>query len=166
MNAGAYGSELSTYVESVEWVDEQGEIHVSDSESLDFSYRHSFFTDHPGIVCSVVLQCVRGNTEDIAALIHDLDARRREKQPLEYPSAGSSFKRPEGYYAGKLIEDCGLKGCRVGGACVSEKHAGFIVNTGGATSRDVFALVEHITEVVYQRFGVVLEPEIRFLEAE
>ncbi len=164
MNAGAYGSEISTFIESVEWVSADGTVHVSTASELDFAYRHSYFSDHVGIVCSAVLSCEPGDPSQIATLITDLDSRRREKQPLEYPSAGSTFKRPAGYFAGKLIEDAGLKGFAVGGACVSEKHAGFIVNKGGATSKDVKELIQHVTTTVWNEFGVRLEPEIRFLE--
>ncbi len=164
MNAGAYGSELSSYVESVTWVDLQGEIRVSSKEELEFSYRHSYFTHHPGVVCSVLLSCSPDDPDRIREQMRLLDSRRREKQPLEYPSAGSAFKRPEGHFAGKLIEDCGLKGYGIGGARVSDKHAGFIINSGNATATDVRQLIEYIIITVEQKTGVVLEPEIRFLE--
>lgn len=163
MNAGAYGSEIASYVEQVTWVDEDGVVHTTSVSELEFSYRHSYFSRHFGVVCSAVLRCLPGNREDIRAVMQDLDGRRREKQPLEYPSAGSAFKRPEGHFAGKLIEDCGLKGYSVGDACVSEKHAGFIINKGKATSRDVHALIDYVTDVVYRKYGIRLEPEIRFL---
>ena len=166
MNAGAYGSELATYLESVEWMDENGEIHSSNPNDLAFSYRHSYFTDHFGIVTAAVLRCEKGDVSLIRAKMNDLDSRRREKQPLEYPSAGSAFKRPEGYFAGKLIEDCGLKGVSCGGASISEKHAGFIVNKGGATAKDVKDLIAYVSDAVYNRFSVLLEPEIRFLDEE
>lgn len=164
MNAGAYGSEICDYIESVEWADTNGILHRSSREELDFSYRHSAFEENGGLVCSVVLRCHPGESEHIVACMQDLDARRREKQPLEFPSAGSAFKRPEGYYAGKLIEDCGLKGFHIGDAYVSEKHAGFIVNKGSASSEDVHRLIDHVVETVRNTFGVTLEPEIRFLE--
>lgn len=164
MNAGAYGSEISQYLQSVEWVDNQGKIHVSCVEELNFSYRHSFFSEQGGVVCSAVFRCPKGEPKEIKELMQDLDRRRREKQPLEYPSAGSAFKRPQSFFAGKLIEDCGLKGFSVGDACISEKHAGFIINKGKATSEEVHALIDHVTKVVYQKFGVTMEPEIRFLE--
>lgn len=164
MNAGAYGSEIGTFVTSVTWVDAEGKIHVSDRESMEFSYRHSYFTHNFGVVCQATLQCQRGDYDSILTLMRDLDRRRREKQPLEYPSAGSTFKRPEGYFAGKLIEDCGLKGFTVGGACVSEKHAGFVINKQGATERDVRRLIDAVTEIVKEKTGVALEPEVRFLE--
>ena len=164
MNAGAYGSELATYLESVEWMDEDGNLRSSDPRDLSFSYRHSYFSDHFGIVTGVVLHCEKGDASLIKETMNDLDSRRREKQPLEYPSAGSAFKRPEGYFAGKLIEDCGLKGFCCGGACISEKHAGFIVNKGGATAKDVKDLISHVSDTVFDRFSVRLEPEIRFLE--
>ncbi len=164
MNAGAYGSELAAFIESVEWVSPDGTIHISSGSELDFSYRHSYFSDHVGIICSAVLSCEPGDPSQIAVLISELDSRRREKQPLEYPSAGSAFKRPSGHFAGKLIEDAGLKGYTVGGACISEKHAGFIVNKGGATAKDVKTLIQYVTETVWNQSGVLLEPEIRFLE--
>ncbi|MBQ4322914.1 MAG: UDP-N-acetylmuramate dehydrogenase [Clostridia bacterium] len=164
MNAGAYGSEIGTFVESVTWADRNGVLHTTPGSELSFSYRHSFFTESGGVVCSVVLRCSHGNPVEIKEKMQDLDGRRREKQPLEYPSAGSTFKRPEGYFAGKLIEDSGLKGFSVGDAWVSEKHAGFIVNKGNATSEDVHRLINHVTSVVYQKFGVTLEPEVRFLD--
>lgn len=166
MNAGAYGSELSSYIESVDWVDGDGVLHTFTLPQLDFSYRHSYFSEHFGVVCSVTLRCPSGNPDEIRALMNDLDSRRREKQPLEYPSAGSAFKRPVGYFAGKLIEDCGLKGYSIGDACVSEKHAGFIVNKGNATSKQVKELICHVVSTVKEATGVVLEPEIRFLDAE
>ncbi len=164
MNAGAYGGEISAFLESVAWVDIQGNIRVSSVDELEFSYRHSYFSRTPGIVCSAVFRCEAGDPEAIKEIIADLDGRRREKQPLEYPSAGSAFKRPEGYFAGKLIEDAGLKGFAVGGACVSEKHAGFIVNKGNASAADVHGVIDHIVQTVKAQTGVTLEPEIRFLE--
>ena len=164
MNAGAYGSEISAFIHSVEWVDPNGMIHNSSAEELDFSYRHSYFSEHSGLICSVVFQCEAGDPNEIRAITNDLDSRRREKQPLEYPSAGSAFKRPVGHFAGKLIEDAGLKGYSVGDACVSEKHAGFIINKGNATAKDVKALIGHVTQTVLAQSGVLLEPEIRFLE--
>ncbi|MBQ1216980.1 MAG: UDP-N-acetylmuramate dehydrogenase [Clostridia bacterium] len=164
MNAGAYGSEMSAYLTSVEWVDGDGTIHVTPASELNFSYRHSYFTDHFGVVCSATFSCERGDADAIRAVMNDLDSRRRDKQPLEYPSAGSAFKRPEGHFAGKLIEDCGLKGYTFGNAAVSEKHAGFIINLGGATSADVHGVIDHVTETVRNAFGVTLEPEIRFLQ--
>lgn len=164
MNAGAYGSEMSGFLESVEWVDMKGEIHVSPVDELALSYRHSRFVDHPGIVCSAVFSCAPGNPEQIKATIADLNARRREKQPLEYPSAGSAFKRPAGHFAGKLIEDSGLKGYSVGDAWVSEKHAGFIVNKGSASCAQVKELISRVIEKVRSDSGITLEPEIRFLD--
>ncbi len=164
MNAGAYGSEIGSYLESVEWVDPSGLIRCSAASELDFTYRHSYFTDHLGVVCRATFLCERGDPDQIRETISDLDGRRREKQPLEYPSAGSAFKRPVGHFAGKLIEDAGLKGYTVGGACISEKHAGFIINKGGASSADVRELIRQVTQIVYGQTGVTLEPEIRFLE--
>ncbi len=164
MNAGAYGSEMASFITSVEWVDEEGTVHRFNREQMDFSYRHSYFSDHPGVICSVEFLCEPGDPAQIREITAELDRRRREKQPLEYPSAGSAFKRPEGYFAGKLIEDAGLKGYSVGGAQVSEKHAGFIINKGGATEHDVKELICHVVKTVQDQFGVLLEPEIRFLD--
>ncbi len=164
MNAGAYGSEMAMFIESVEWVDLKGQIHRFTRDQMEFSYRHSYFTNNPGVVCSAVFRCNAGDPAAIRETTMELDRRRREKQPLEYPSAGSAFKRPEGYFAGKLIEDAGLKGYSIGGAWVSEKHAGFIVNKGGATEKEVKQLINHVADTVYQQFGVRLEPEIRFLD--
>ncbi len=164
MNAGAYGGEISAFLESVEWVDPKGNIHSSSADELEFSYRHSYFSHHVGMVCSAVFCCEKGNPDEIKEKIIELDTRRREKQPLEYPSAGSAFKRPEGHFAGKLIEDAGLKGFSIGGACVSEKHAGFIVNKGGATGADVHEVIDHVIQTVKENFEITLEPEILFLE--
>lgn len=164
MNAGAYGSEIANFVDAVEWVDLDGNIHTSSSSELEFSYRHSYFSENPGIICSAVLRCPAGDPIEIRRLMSDLDSRRREKQPLEFPSAGSAFKRPAGFFAGKLIEDCGLKGYSVGGACISEKHAGFIINKGGATFCDVKELIQFVSDLVFEKTQVRLEPEIRFLD--
>ncbi|MBQ5743141.1 MAG: UDP-N-acetylmuramate dehydrogenase, partial [Clostridia bacterium] len=164
MNAGAYGSEMASFITAVEWVDEQGDLHRFNREEMDFSYRHSYFSDHPGVICSAEFLCEPGDPLQIRETTAELDRRRREKQPLEYPSAGSAFKRPEGHFAGKLIEDAGLKGFSVGGAQISEKHAGFIVNKGGATAQDVKDLIQHVVKTVQEQFGVSLEPEIRFLD--
>ncbi len=161
MNAGAYGGEMCGVVQSVTALDPQGQAHFLVNEELKFSYRHSFFSENPGwIITSAKFMLMPDDPEVIYARMRELAARRREKQPLEYPSAGSVFKRPEGYFAGKLIEDAGLKGLTIGGAQVSQKHAGFIINRGGATAQDVRRLVSEIQETVYVRFGVKLECEI------
>ena len=163
MNAGAYGGEMRDVVVSTRYIDKNGNISEIKGENHLFGYRKSFFALEGGIILSAVIELKEGNKEDIQALMADLNNRRRTKQPLEYPSAGSTFKRPEGYFAGKLIEDALLKGYSVGGACVSEKHSGFVINKGNATCKDVLSLVEHIKSVVYEKFGVELETEIKYL---
>ncbi len=161
MNAGAYGGELSQVVTGVTVCDREGEVSFLDAAALDFGYRRSVFTARRDLtVLSAELSLTPDDPAAIRARMDDLMARRREKQPLEYPSAGSTFKRPAGYFAGKLIEDCGLKGYAVGGACVSEKHAGFVVNRGGAACEDVRRVIEHVRETVLRTFGVELECEI------
>ena len=132
-------------------------------EELSLSYRHSYFSDHEGVVLGATLKLRAGEESKIRAQMEDLIHRRREKQPLEYPSAGSTFKRPEGHFAGALIEQCGLKGASVGGAQVSEKHAGFIINTGGATCADVLGLIGKVRETVLEQTGVELEPEVKII---
>ena len=162
MNAGAYGGQLADIVcETVCYdLDAKQVLHL-DNAAQHFGYRHSVFMEKNYIILSATLQLTKDEPDAIRARMNDYLARRREKQPLEYPSAGSVFKRPEGHFAGKLIEDAGLKGLRVGGAEVSPKHAGFIVNVGGATTRDVLELIERIREKVYAMSGVTLECEIR-----
>lgn len=162
MNAGAYGGQLADIVcETVCYdLDAKQVLHL-DNAAQHFGYRHSVFMEKNYIILSATLQLTKDEPDAIRARMNDYLARRREKQPLEYPSAGSVFKRPEGHFAGKLIEDAGLKGLRVGGAEVSPKHAGFIVNVGGATARDVLELIERIREKVYSMSGVTLECEIR-----
>lgn len=166
MNAGAYGYDISMICERVSFISsdtlEQGEFNAKE---LAFGYRKSVFTQRPELIITKAEFLLEPSDEEmIKAEMEDYASRRAASQPLELPSAGSVFKRPEGYYAGKLIEDCGLKGMRVGGACVSEKHAGFIVNTGGATCSDVLRLIEKIQEAVYCRFGLELECEIKVFE--
>ena len=165
MNAGAYGGQMSDVVVETEYFDPaDGEIKTIKGEEHTFDYRHSIFSEHPEyIIISTVLKLKEGNAEEIFAVMTKNMTSRREKQPLEYPNAGSTFKRPVGHFAGKLIEDCGLKGLTVGGAQVSEKHAGFIVNRGGATCEDVKRLIEQIQATVLQQTSVELECEIRFL---
>ncbi len=164
MNAGAYGGQLSDVVSETECYDLDGEqiLRLTNTEQ-QFGYRHSIFMEKNYIVLSVTLQLAKDESDHIRARMNDYLQRRREKQPLEYPSAGSVFKRPEGHFAGKLIEDAGLKGLRVGGAVVSPKHAGFIVNTGGATASDVLTLIDRIKEKVFASSGVALECEIRVI---
>ena len=163
MNAGAYGGEMSQVLREVTaWLPEKGACTMT-LEELALSYRHSYFSDHEGVVLGAKLQLSAGDEAAIRAQMEDLIGRRRDKQPLEYPSAGSTFKRPEGHFAGALIEQCGLKGASVGGAQVSAKHAGFVVNTGNATCEDVLALMRMVQKTVYEQTGVQLEPEVKMI---
>lgn len=162
MNAGAYGGELKDVVTEVTALYPDG-VKVLTPAELDFSYRHSVFSAGEGIVLGAKVKLESGDPDAIKAKMDDLMARRKASQPLELPSAGSTFKRPTGYYAGPLIEGCGLKGCRVGGAEVSSKHAGFLVNVGGATCADVLALIEKVQKTVYDAHGVMLEPEVKII---
>ena len=165
MNAGAYGGELKDFIESVViyYLPEQRLYELS-KEQCGFSYRHSIFQTMPGcLILGGVFRLPEGDAEEIAEKMTELNCRRREKQPLELPSAGSAFRRPEGHYAAALIEQAGLKGKSVGGAQVSEKHAGFIVNTGNATAKDLYELMDAVRREVYDKTGVTLEPEIILL---
>ncbi len=163
MNAGAYGGEMKDVLESVSYIDKNGELITANVSELELSYRHSRFCDTEDIIVSAVFSLKKGEKEQIDALMKDIMQRRVDKQPLNFPSAGSTFKRPEGYFAGALIEDSNLKGVSVGGAKVSEKHAGFVINTGNATAKDVFDLVDLIKQKVFSDSGVMLECEIRFI---
>lgn len=163
MNAGAYDGELSGIVIQVNVVNGEGEYMELENDSMEFGYRTSIIRNNPFTVTEVLLKLEKGDREQIKAKMEDLAARRREKQPLEYPSAGSTFKRPKGYFAGKLIMDAGLRGFQIGGARVSEKHCGFIVNMGNATAEDVRNVIGEVRERVKERFRVDLEPEILFL---
>ena len=163
MNAGAYGGELKQVLVSVTVIDEKREICVLPAGDLELGYRSSIFMKRPLIAVSGESELQPGDPAEIEAKSADFRSRRISKQPLDLPSAGSTFKRPEGYFAGKLIEDSGLKGYRVGGAAVSEKHCGFVVNTGGATAADVRKLIDDVKVRVHENFGVTLEPEIRML---
>lgn len=167
MNAGAYGGEMAQVVVSTDCVARDGERFSLTAEELTLGYRHSSLMDYPAeetpIVVGVTLSLQAGDREAIAARMKELIAKRQEKQPLEYPSAGSFFKRPTGYFAGALIEEAGLKGYRVGDAQVSEKHAGFVVNRGKATARDLCQLCTDVQTVVREKAGVRLEPEVRFV---
>lgn len=160
MNAGAYDGEMSYIVESVTVGSSKGEILKLDNESMAFGYRTSVLKGRDYVVLSTVLKLQKGDKEQIEEKMADFAARRREKQPLEYPSAGSTFKRPEGYFAGKLIMDAGLRGFRIGGAQVSEKHCGFVINVGNANAADIVELIDEVTERVKRQFGVTLEPEV------
>ena len=165
MNAGAYGGELKDAAESavIYYLPEQALYELS-NEQCAFDYRSSLFQKMPGcVILSAVFRLEKGDPEEIAVKMRELNARRREKQPLDLPSAGSAFKRPEGGFAAALIDEAGLKGYTVGGAQVSEKHAGFVVNVGGATSHDVYDLMMHIRKTVYEHSKVVLEPEMIIL---
>lgn len=161
MNAGAYGGEIKDIIDGVTYLTPDGEIKYAKKDELDLSYRHSMFCDKNYVILSAVLNLQKGNYDEIKEKMLDYNKRRSDKQPLNMPSAGSTFKRPEGHFAGKLIEDSGLMGYTIGGAQVSEKHAGFVVNCGGATAEDVFMLIEHIKKTVMDKFGVLLEPEVR-----
>lgn len=163
MNAGAYGGEMKDVVSEVTVMDQDGRFYMLQADQLDFGYRHSAIAAENLIVVEVKLQLRVGVHQEIESCMKTLAAARKEKQPLEYPSAGSTFKRPEGYFAGKLIDDAGLRGYQVGGARVSDKHCGFVVNTGGATAADVMTLVEDVRRKVQENSGVTLEPEVKFL---
>ena len=163
MNAGAYGGEMKDIVVSADYVDRMGNARTIGFSEMQFGYRHSVFSDKDWCITKVKMQLRPGDPAEIRRTMEDLMERRKSKQPLEYPSAGSVFKRPEGNYAGALIEQCGLKGRRVGGAQVSEKHAGFIVNLGDASSRDVARLIREIQNTVEEQTGYRLECELRQL---
>ena len=163
MNAGAYDGEMRQVVISVRVLDHRGEIAEIPAEQCEFSYRHSAFSGGERLILSAALQLAEGDQTAIRGRMEELMARRKAKQPLEYPSAGSTFKRPEGHFAAALIDRCGLKGLTVGGAQVSEKHAGFIINTGGATCRDILNLMKQVRERVFRETGVELEPEVKYL---
>ncbi len=163
MNAGAYNRQMNNVITATEYVDEEGNLCTVEGEAHKFGYRTSCFKDTRHIIIKTHLQLATGDEAEIAELMKQYTQARKEKQPLELPSAGSTFKRPEGYFAGKLIEDCGLKGRQIGGAQVSTKHAGFIVNVGGAKATDVLELVQTVKNEVQEKFGVELEPEIKFL---
>ena len=163
MNAGAYGGEMADVVEEVTCVRADGTVMTCRGEELDFGYRKSAFEDGDRLVLSARLALRPGDREEIRTRMEYLSVCRREKQPLEYPSAGSTFKRPIGAYAAALIDSCGLKGYAVGGAQVSEKHAGFVVNRGGATCEDVLRVMEHVRDTVLNETGFLLEPEVRIL---
>lgn len=163
MNAGAYGGEMKDVVRETTYLDENGDLQTVAGDAHNFSYRESVFSGGGKYILSTRMQLVPKDPDEISETMRELNSRRKEKQPLEKPSAGSTFKRPTGHFAGKLIEDAGLKGYCVGGACVSEKHAGFVVNNGGATCDDVVRLMEHVQKMVFEKFGVHLEPEVRVI---
>lgn len=163
MNAGAYGGEMKDIIEKVYVLDENGAQLELDRDALDLGYRHSCIPEKKYIVTKVVLELVPRNEAEIRSEMKELNEKRAEKQPLQYPSAGSTFKRLEGYFAGKLIMDAGLRGYQVGGAQVSEKHCGFVINKGDATAADICQLMRDVSDKVQAQFGVVLEPEVKMI---
>lgn len=163
MNAGAYGGEMKDVLFRCVHISPDGIVSAYESAELDLSYRHSVYSDKDFIILSLFLKLKKGDKSEIKAKMDDLISRRKDKQPLEFPSAGSTFKRPEGHFAGALIEQCGLKGFTSGGAQVSEKHAGFVVNIGDATAEDVMNVINHCKETVFNHTGVTLEPEVKII---
>ena len=161
MNAGAYGGEMKDVVTSVTVLTKNGDIKTLSGEEMNFRYRGSVIEDEGYIVLEAEMELKEGNLEEIQERMAELTVQRKTKQPIEYPSAGSTFKRPEGYFAGKLVQDAGLRGFQVGGAQVSEKHCGFVINAGGATAADVMQLMKEVSEKVQKEFGVTLEPEVK-----
>lgn len=167
MNAGAYGSEMVNVVDEVVYIDDMGNINTMLREDMDFSYRHSIFSDNQDyIILSVKFKLEHGNLDNITKLMNENTTARRTKQPLEYPNFGSVFKRPEGYFVGKLVSDSGLRGKTIGGAQVSTKHTGFMVNIGGATCKDVLELIKYVQDTVYEKFGVYLNTEVKIIGGE
>lgn len=165
MNAGAYGGEMKDVLKWVKVLDNNGEMKTLRAEELELGYRTSIIVKEKMIVLEACIELHEGNRDEIEMHMKELMAKRKEKQPLEYPSAGSTFKRPEGYFAGKLIQDAGLKGYRVGGAMVSEKHSGFVINYDNATATDIINLMKDVRKKVYEEFQVTLEPEVKILPA-
>lgn len=166
MNAGAYGGEMKDVLVECRHIDLDGNLGSLKGEELELSYRTSAYEHNGFIITTLVMKLKKGDKNEIKAKMQELLQRRKDKQPLEYPSAGSTFKRPVGYFAGGLIEECGLKGFSVGGAQVSEKHAGFVINKGGATAKDVLDLIKYVQNKVFEEKGVMLEPEVRLITAE
>lgn len=163
MNAGAYGGEMKDIVEWVEALDGNLELQRYTNSEMEFIYRKSIVEPRNLIVIRCKMKLKKGNQEEINSIMSDLSLKRKTKQPLHLPSAGSTFKRPPGYYAGKLIEDAGLRGFSIGGAQVSELHCGFVVNKGNATARDVYDLIKHVQQTVFNQFGVMIETEVKML---
>lgn len=161
MNAGAYGGEMKDILVSAVVLDENGEEKTLSADELELRYRHSCIPEKHYIVLEATIRLQPGDEQEIRLKMKELSEQRQEKQPLQYPSAGSTFKRPEGYFAGKLIMDAGLRGYTVGGAQVSEKHCGFVINKGDATAEDICKLMQDVSEKVQEQFGVVLEPEVK-----
>ena len=164
MNAGAYGGEMKDVVTSCRYVGGDGEIHEMSAAEMQLTYRHSVFSGSSMVITSVTMELVPGDKAEIKSRMEELMQRRRDKQPLNFPSCGSTFKRPEGYFAAALIEECGLKGFTIGGAQVSEKHSGFVINRGHATFEDVMAVVNEVKRVVLEKKGVELECEMLILQ--
>ena len=165
MNAGAYGGEMKDVLKWVKVLDNNGEMKILKAEEIELGYRTSIIVKEKMIVLEACIELHKGNRDEIEKHMKELMAKRKEKQPLEYPSAGSTFKRPEGYFAGKLIQDAGLKGYRVGGAMVSEKHSGFVINYDNATATDIINLMKDVRKKVYEEFQVTPEPEVKILPA-
>ena len=163
MNAGAYNGEIKNVIKEAEVITSSGEIITLSKDELELGYRTSKVMKDNSIVINATFKLEKGNKEEIKETIDDLTQKRQEKQPLEYPSAGSTFKRPEGYFAGKLIQDSGLKGYSIGGAAVSSKHSGFVINKGNATAKDILDLIAYIQEKVKKQFGVELHTEVRII---
>ncbi len=163
MNAGAYGGEMKDVLVCCEHINKQGKPGRHSAKGMRLGYRRSVYCKNGFVITSVTVRLKKGNKDEIRAKMDDLLGRRKAKQPLDYPSAGSTFKRPEGYFAGALIEQCGLKGYSYGGAAVSEKHAGFVINKNGAAASDILNLVKEVQKTVFEQTGVMLEPEIRLL---
>lgn len=164
MNAGAYGGELKDVLTRVRYLNQEGQIVCAEVAELDLSYRHSIFEENGGCILSAEFRLTPGDPAEIQAKMEDLMGRRRDKQPLDKPSAGSTFKRPAGAFAGALIDQCGLRGYRHGGAAISEKHCGFVVNLGGASCADVLALCDEVRDIVQEKTGYLLEKEIRVVK--
>jgi len=163
MNAGAYGGELKDIMVYADVLDENGDMHQYSAEELEMGYRHSILMERKGFVVGAAFRLKKGDAQEGRELLSELNRRRREKQPTQLPSAGSTFKRPTGYFAGELIEQSGLKGARIGGAQVSEKHCGFVVNVGDATADDIIRLIQHVRLVVLEKQGVELETEVQII---
>lgn len=163
MNAGAYGGEIKDVIQSVEGIDANGNICTYSKDELDLSYRHSAFQSNGCLITKGFFRLEKGDKAQIQAKMSELIGRRKDKQPLEYPNAGSTFKRPEGQFAGKLIQDCGLKGYSVGGAKVSEKHSGFVINYNNATCEEVKQVIEHVQKTVKDQTGFFLECEVKII---
>lgn len=163
MNAGAYGSEMKDIVQDVTYMDYNGNIYKLSNEQCKFDYRNSIFKKNKYVILNTKLKLTKGKKEDIQNKMMELANQRKEKQPLDYPSAGSTFKRGEDFITAKLIDECGLKGCCIGGAEVSEKHAGFIINKDNATSKDILELIEYVKKKVYEKTGKKIELEIEII---